>query len=261
WLGHSEVVRSLATSCPQFFYKGMVPKTGLEPPNPAEICQHYNNQYQFATLYDTARRIPVYSAYIYEPGAAKRSQGWLIEPQLVNPKYSKSMETENNLLNREDINIQDIGSSQATTQDYVGLKGLTRGHMNPSGHHSNFTSKKATFTLTNIVPQNDKLNSGAWSRYEVSTMAKKSKGCTTTYVITGAVPGNTNIANGRVNTPSHIWSSACCVTKSKLVAWAGIAENNKDKVQQISLGDLEKMLSNLYTRGRVSLFHSDCPRQ
>lgn len=30
------------------------------------LCQRYNNKYHFATLYDTAMKIPVYSAYKIE---------------------------------------------------------------------------------------------------------------------------------------------------------------------------------------------------
>uniref|UniRef100_A0A8C5TD89 Endonuclease domain-containing 1 protein n=1 Tax=Malurus cyaneus samueli TaxID=2593467 RepID=A0A8C5TD89_9PASS len=80
WLGHSEVVTSFE-KCPQFFYEETTPNDALKPNNPAQICQRYKNQYHYATLYDRDSRIPIYSAYIYQPGNSSRPKVWLIEPQ------------------------------------------------------------------------------------------------------------------------------------------------------------------------------------
>lgn len=82
WLGHGEVVTSFESSCPQFFFRKTPPNEALEPENPAWICQRYKNQYYFATLYDRSRRIPVYSAYLYQPGPGTRPKTWLVEPQV-----------------------------------------------------------------------------------------------------------------------------------------------------------------------------------
>ncbi|XP_030335059.1 endonuclease domain-containing 1 protein-like [Strigops habroptila] len=262
WLGYSEVVTSFESSCPQFFFRGTTPNEALEPENPAWICQRYNNQYYFATLYDKSRRIPVYSAYIYEAGSGKRPNIWLVEPQLVSPTYPKTIETESTLLNDYDISLEEIGKNQAVYQDYKNLTGLNRGHLNPNGHHSDINSRTATFTLTNIVPQNEKLNSGAWNNYEQQTMIKNTEGCTTTYVVVGAVPGNNYISNGRVNKPSYIWASACCeVDNNHRKTWAAIAENDKNEVELLTLGELEDVLTQLYGRDQVSLFDSGCPRE
>ncbi|NXL72587.1 ENDD1 protein, partial [Leptocoma aspasia] len=259
WLGHSEVVKYF-TSCHKFFYMNTTPDNGLEPQKPAWICQRYQNQYHFATLYDRGLRIPVYSAYIYQPGPGDRSKSWFVEPQLINPAYRKDMDTEKSIQKRHNITLQQIGQSQAITQDYYNLTGLDRGHLSPSGHQSGNDNKAATFTLTNIVPQNSVLNKGAWNDYESQTMAQKTQGCTSTYVIVGAAPGNNYISNKRVNVPSHIWSAACCQTNTITKTWAVIAENKKNQVQNLTLAQLEASLSQLYGRGQVSLFHSSCPR-
>ncbi|NXL33648.1 ENDD1 protein, partial [Glaucidium brasilianum] len=262
WLGHGEVVTSFESSCPQFFFRETPPNEALEPESPAWICQRYNNQYYFATLYDRNRRIPVYSAYLYQPGPGKRPKTWLVEPQLMGPIYPKTMEREYTLLNHFSVSLEQLSKSQAILQDYKNLTGLNRGHLNPSSHHSNPNSRTATFTLTNIVPQDEKLNGGAWNNYEQQTMIRSTKGCNTTYVIVGAVPGNNYIARGRVNKPSHIWSSACCeVDTNHRKAWAVIAENDKNKVQLLTLGELEDVLTHLYGRDQVSLFDSSCPRE
>ncbi|XP_033918803.1 endonuclease domain-containing 1 protein-like [Melopsittacus undulatus] len=262
WLGHSEVVTSFESSCPQFFFQNTPPNEALVPENPAWICQRYKNQYYFATLYDMSRRIPVYSAYIYQPGSGKRPNTWLIEPQLISPAYPKTMERERTLSKEIKITLEEIGKHQAVLQDYKNLTGLNRGHLNPNSHHSDFNSRTATFTLTNIVPQNEKLNGGAWNNYEQQTMIKNTKGCNNTYVVVGAVPGNNYIANGRVNKPSYIWASACCELNTKdRKTWAVIAENDRDEVKSLTLGELEDKLTQLYGRSRVSLFDSACPRK
>ncbi|KFU98284.1 Endonuclease domain-containing 1 protein, partial [Pterocles gutturalis] len=173
--------------------------------------------------------------------------------QLIASKYPKTMRSEWELINMYHVKLQQIAQSQAILDDYKNLTGLSRGHMSPSCHHPN-ASRPATFTLTNIVPQNAQLNMGAWQNYEEKTMVNESQGCTTTYVVVGAVPGNNYIAKGRVNIPSHIWLSACCeVGPNQRKTWAVIAQNNQNVVQTLSLGDLEGMLTQLYGRGQVSL--------
>ncbi|NXN31230.1 ENDD1 protein, partial [Nycticryphes semicollaris] len=261
WLGHSEVVPSFQ-SCPQFFFRETPPNNALQPNSAAWICQRFNNQYHYATLYNRDLRIPVYSAYRYQPGPGKKPGNlWMVEPQLMGEIYPKTMEREWTLINYFNVSLEQLFQSQAILKDYKNLTGLNRGHLNPSGHHSNSSSRTATFTLTNIIPQDEKLNGGAWNNYEQQTMISKTKGCTTTYVVVGAVPGNNYIAKGRVNKPSYIWSSACCeMGTNQRKSWAVIAENDKNEVQVITLGDLENRLTQLYRKGQVSLFHPDCPR-
>ncbi|XP_027565973.1 endonuclease domain-containing 1 protein-like [Pipra filicauda] len=260
WLGHGEVVKSFA-SCPQFFYGDTPPDAAMKPQNPAWICQTLNNQRFFATLYDKDRRIPMYSAYKYEPKNFTTNHTWTVEPQLIRSNLPKSMQTVQTLERQYNITKAQIMQSQAVYTDYNN-SGWDRGHLNPNGHHNTQDSRNATFTLTNIVPMNEKLNRGAWKNYEQQTMGNKSINCQTTYVIVGAVPGNSSVPNGRVNVPSHIWSGACCKTKNNTVsAWAAIAENNQNQVNELTLGELEKRLAQLYGMQNVSLFHKDCPRK
>ncbi|KGL77070.1 Endonuclease domain-containing 1 protein [Tinamus guttatus] len=262
WLGRSEVVTSFEHSCPQFFFKETPPNKALEPNSPARICQRYKNKYYFATLYDRDRRIPVYSAYLYQPGSGKRPNTWMVEPQLMGSVYPSAMAREWTLQNYYNVTLEQISKSQAVLVDYKNLTGLNRGHLNPSGHQPDNSSRTATFTLTNIVPQNEKLNNGAWKNYEQQMMIKETGGCATTYVVVGAVPGNNYIAGGRVNKPSYLWSGVCCELDSdeELKAWAVIAENDRNDVQVMSLGELEETLTKLYGRDQVSLFDRDCPR-
>ncbi|XP_051471738.1 endonuclease domain-containing 1 protein-like [Apus apus] len=261
WLGHGEVVTSLQNTCPQFFFNGIPPNANMAPQTPAWICQCYENQYHYATLYDTSLRIPVYSAYIYQPGRVHRNDSWLVEPQLVNPSFPGDMNSEKYVIRKLGASSFSLRNSQAVNKDYENAPGYHRGHLNPCSNNNNTISVAATFTLTNAVPQNQSLNTGKWRRYEVHTMRNMTKNCDITYVVAGAVPGNNYLANGRVNIPSYIWSSACCKLKNNnMKAWGVIAENNKNEVKELTLGELEGNLTHLYRRGSVSLFHSACPR-
>ncbi|XP_059329119.1 endonuclease domain-containing 1 protein-like [Ammospiza nelsoni] len=261
WLGHSEVVNSF-DSCPQFFYDGIPPDGALNPNNPARICQHFNNSYHYATLYNRVRRIPVYSAYKYEPGDDKKPQKWwMVEPQLIDRNSLPDMQYDWALIKQDIFTLDQIKESQAIPDDYKGLKDLDRGHLSPSGHQFSKESMMATFTLTNAVPQDRTLNNDKWNKYEYKTMENNAQGCNNTYVITGAVPGNTYISHERVNRPSHIWSAACCLRDKKpLKAWGAIAENNRNKVEVVSLEELEKRLTDLYG-GRVTLFKNACSQK
>ncbi|XP_032545226.1 LOW QUALITY PROTEIN: endonuclease domain-containing 1 protein-like [Chiroxiphia lanceolata] len=258
WLGHGEVVNSFA-SCPQFFYSNTPPDAAIKPQNPAWICQTLNNQRFFATLYDKDRRIPMYSAYKYEPARFSTNHTWTVEPQLIRSNLPKNMQTVQTLERQYNITRAQIMQSQAVNADYE-KSGWDRGHLNPNGHHDTPDSRNVTYTLTNIVPMNATLNRKAWKNYEQQTMANKSKDCQTTYVIVGAVPGNSSLPNGRVNVPSHIWSGACCKTKNNTMsAWGAIARNDQNQVDELTLGQLEKRLAKLYGMKKVPLFHSSCP--
>ncbi|KAF5882867.1 endonuclease domain-containing 1 protein-like, partial [Clarias magur] len=64
-----EVVNNFDKSkCAEFFIRSPNKKTIITPTvfkgyQYKMICQRWKNKYQFATLFDTERRIPVYSAY------------------------------------------------------------------------------------------------------------------------------------------------------------------------------------------------------
>lgn len=77
------VEKQLSSDCRDFLYTRMQP-TGYEDKDFHFICQSYNKKARYVTLYNTADRIPVYSAYTF-----KRSGGetcidipWMYEPQV-----------------------------------------------------------------------------------------------------------------------------------------------------------------------------------
>uniref|UniRef100_A0A8C6XC08 Endonuclease domain-containing 1 protein n=1 Tax=Naja naja TaxID=35670 RepID=A0A8C6XC08_NAJNA len=237
-------------ACNQFFLCGKPPD--LSPMNPARICQRYNNQYRFATMYDKTRRIPLYSAYKHKPGEGDRQVDWMIEPQLALPgdQNRKSMELEESC----GIDQKILEKSQAVDRDYRAANRQDRGHLAPSSHQPDQDSKAATFTFTNIVPQFSALNQGTWREYEEHI---NTAGCYETYIIVGAVPGNNKI-NNRVNVPSHIWAAGCCILQKGRRSWAVIAQNDQNNVDRHTLGELQGRLAKLYKKKKIDLFNNAC---
>ncbi|XP_054845073.1 endonuclease domain-containing 1 protein-like [Eublepharis macularius] len=259
-VGQCEVVSSF-NKCPSFFLDGKLPDDNLKPLNPARICQTYRNKVFYATMYDRTNRIPVYSAYLYTPSPGDRSTDWMIEPQLVRSNLNRNMEDER----ESTIPPAQIAASQATFNDYAAAPYyVDKGHLNPVVHHNTDDSKAATFTLTNIVPQFNKLNQGPWVNYETQTMSQKTaqNRCTKVHVMVGAVPGKDFISNKRVNYPSYVWSASCCVNaQNKRVSWAVIASNDPKKppaVTERTLRQLEQQLATLYGKRSINLFNSSC---
>ncbi|KAJ7329368.1 hypothetical protein JRQ81_015542 [Phrynocephalus forsythii] len=101
-----------------------------------------------------------------------------------------------------------------------------------------------------------KLNQEVWANFK-NQIKKEAHVCKDLYVITGAVPGEEYISDGRV--ASHIWSAACCVReKHRRTSWAAIAKNDENKVKEQSLEKLTKVLAELYGKGKVDLFNNAC---
>ncbi|XP_051526731.1 endonuclease domain-containing 1 protein-like [Myxocyprinus asiaticus] len=246
----SDVVNDFG-KCTKYFMEGQPPQIEgiLVDSKSADqnrykiICQRYEKDVRFATLYDIKNRIPVFSAYQYSgKGDFKRKdlqENWMIEPQLES-EMNEPHKMLNNLYN------------QASDEDYKNKK-FDRGHLFPASHAHDELTCRSTFTLTNIVPQYKSFNQHSWSDIEKSTTGLMNTNCidksnkVSAYVITGAVPGN-NELNGKVNIPSMMWTAFCC--KNKKNSWfskAHWATNNDDKkkIKKTEEGSLEDLVNAL----------------
>ena len=176
---------------------------------------------------------------------------------------------------------------------------LTKGHMNPSGINSfDINFMKATFTLSNAVPQFEASNSGPWEGFEnkIKDYAKITCGSITRqgtlYLLTGrsenglnGVPkphftntfqvGPTTV---RLDTPRAVWTAGCCVWKEpgkflgklwqteKAESFAVMSNNHYDINQlhqtEMSVNDLEKRLKAAASTTNVHLFpgNTNCAR-
>ncbi|XP_056237982.1 endonuclease domain-containing 1 protein-like [Seriola aureovittata] len=275
WFGGlvlGEVVNDFS-NCKQFFYMD-TPPTGITGNDYQPICQRYNNKYRFATLYDRARRSALYSAYILSsPDGGRDDETWMYEPQLANIKGNPSMQELN--LNPDN----NVKTSQAVLEDYRGSL-YTRGHLTPSMHQHSLDDRKATYTLTNIVPQWEGSNSGPWRELEEEVLREFNKCCKgQMYVITGVLPGN-KWMNSRVSVPDYLWSAYCCPDhtqnlpecQSFFPTYAAVGSNLKVKpagdtvgvridgfhVTRMSLNSLERILKDRPGMPIVSLFDGQC---
>lgn len=268
--------------CLYFFYRERPPQ-GLDG---TPLCQRYMNRYHFASLYSRGRRTPRFSGYAFSPPAGTRPPPeWKYEPQLANSKADGNMIPFPYPPQHVDQNVVE---SQAVQKDYVNST-YTRGHLNPSLHHSDNQTRMATFTLTNVVPQKAGSNDGPWADLENHVNKILQSHCHgEAYIVTGVIPYETErwLKNeGRVAIPEYLWSAYCCVNYSRglpeslqqvFPTYAAIGRNDPNSTQEIvpvhpprkkeeygydvrlmPLTTLEKYLQERF-KVPVSVFHQQC---
>nr|XP_019950796.1 PREDICTED: endonuclease domain-containing 1 protein-like [Paralichthys olivaceus] len=248
--------------CMKYFYQEKVPEWGASTPGAARLCHRFVNRYHFATLYDTNHRIAVYSAYQFQPSnGGGREKRWFVEPQLVNSSWQAEMR-DGYWLGKDHPGVY-LGERQALNDDYK-HSGFDRGHLNPNGHHA-VPGRNATFTLTNVVPQNPKLNQNAWRIHESELNDLFRSKCSTAYVLVGAVPSADNwiVKNNikRVNIPDYLWNAYCCVDNNgrPLQGGAATARNTEDNwVENLSLDELGEFLQQFSNQPVGELFYNNC---
>jgi len=248
--------------CMEYFYKGKVPEWGEATSDAARICQRFSNRYHFATLYDTKHRIAVYAAYRFQPSdGGGREKRWFVEPQLVNPSWQAEMK-DGYWLGKDNPGVF-LGERQALNEDYT-HSGFDRGHLNPNGHHA-VPSRNATFTLTNVVPQNPKLNQNAWRIHESQLTELFRAQCSEAYVLVGAIPSADNwiVKNNikRVNIPDYLWNAYCCVDNNGRPVQSGAAtarNTEQNWVEKLSLGELGEFFQQFTNQPVGELFFNNC---
>lgn len=138
---------------------------------------------------------------------------------------------------------QNIVESQAVLKDYLNST-YTRGHLNPNLHQKTRENQKATFTLTNIVPQRKESNSGTWNQLEKEVLQRFNSSCNgKMHVITGSMPYvRERWLRNRVSIPEYMWSAYCCpsysdnLTASERLffpAYAAVGRNDRNSDEDI----------------------------
>uniref|UniRef100_A0A8B9PPR8 Endonuclease domain containing 1 n=1 Tax=Apteryx owenii TaxID=8824 RepID=A0A8B9PPR8_APTOW len=232
------------------FFSGQIPPEGFTEPFHVKICQQYNKEPRFATLYSTKDKIPLYSAFKYAKTAQNEEEDWLVEPQIDDPENDLQ-----EMVHEADIvgSVANLGANQALTSDYVG-SGYERGLLNPSLlNEKDF--QMATYTLTNAVPLSPSL-SKSWHR-DIRRVVEQAlvPHCSKKdhlYLLVGAIPSNIQV-NGKVSVPETLWLAACCDAPE---GWSlALVKKMKDEnsLADLAVGELEKQLL-----AGVRLFKGNC---
>ncbi|KAF7711055.1 endonuclease domain-containing 1 protein-like [Silurus meridionalis] len=258
-----EVVKSFE-NCSSFFVKNPKDQNAIIVPTVftdaryKKICQRWKNNYRFATVYDTVRRIPVYSAYTFSKQVeTTRNDNWKIEPQLEEIEEYKN-KTE--MIPPDQNKIEKI-QNQAVNSDYTNI-GYTRGHVFPKKYAANQDQADSTFTLTNIAPQTKNSNTEWDKKVEKPMVGVIERICSLNkdqpaYIVTGVVPGKewkfirrgVKIIKHGISVPSHFWSAFCCTdrnNKKKLVFRAYLAKLDNFTLETLDIAALNKQLTKLY---------------
>ncbi|XP_016305736.1 uncharacterized protein LOC107660826 [Sinocyclocheilus anshuiensis] len=262
-----------AFECKEFFFRNREP--GGMDQNAKKICQWTSKGiYYYATLYSVHHRIPLYSAYIFDPECSSdggRSNVWHLEPQISVPDSGTFyMERENKR------NQNDYKGNQAISSDYSDT-GYDRGHLYPNSFQCG-DGRTATFTLTNAAPMDPCFNRIQWGKREKDLRSflrdtlNNDGYSATVYIVTGTVP-NANLKipqreisedPERVTVPSHIWTAVCYKHNSddsESFSFGYIGENLPEgSISVMGVSALNYRLSELYsdTSHSVRIFVEDC---
>lgn len=126
-------------------------------------------------------------------------------------------------------------------------------------------SRNATFTLTNVVPQNPKLNQNAWASHESNLAKMFNAQCDKAYVLVGAIPSVDNwiIKNNvkRVNIPEYMWNAYCCIDRNGFPIRSGAAvalNTEQNLVQECTLSEMAGFLQHYSNTPVGQLFQNQC---
>ncbi|AKQ56112.1 endonuclease [Bordetella hinzii] len=155
------VVQTQFAQCPQFFPAGQLPAVPFSP-GLRELCFS-----SFAVLHNGQTKTPVLVAERLNRAHISQAQGM--------PRTDKFY-AEARLPRAE----------RAELDDYRG-SGYSRGHMAPAGDMATREGMAQSFSLANMVPQDQKHNAGPWSRIEQDTRKYVLRAAGDVYVYTGPV--------------------------------------------------------------------------
>ncbi len=174
-------VQTQFSQCRQFFPSGQAP---VVPAGQSlrELCFS-----SFAILHDGQTKTPVFVAQ-------RLNRQMLIQARGV--KRTDRFYAEARLPARE----------RAELADYRG-SGYSRGHMAPAGDMHTLEAMEQSFSLANMVPQDQRHNGGPWNQIEQDTRHYVQRARGDVYVFTGPVygAGATTVGEGRVAVPTHLF--------------------------------------------------------
>lgn len=185
-------------ACPQFFARGVAPAIA-QAPLQRELCYD-----AFAVLHSGQTRTPVFVA-------EKLNRQSILD---ADEKRGNKFFADARLPRAE----------RAELSDYKG-SGYARGHMAPAGDMPTPAAMAQSFSLANMVPQNQRQNSGPWAKIEKDTRHYAARAKGDVFVITGPVfDANSGVIGAnQVRVPSHLYKLVYDAETGR--AWAHWQQN------------------------------------
>ncbi len=190
-----------------------------------DLFINYNN---FIVKYDTLKKIPFFTIHnIYvsqilsnEQPSAKRRNNFFVDDKRLKNK-------------------------SATNRDYKG-SGYDRGHMVPAGDYVvDQEQKDRTFVLSNICPQNPKLNRGIWANLENRIRDKVISLMSYACIITGSICEDEEYIGDKVGIPEYFYKLIYFPEKKLMYAFMLSNHLNfysNDLTEyQVKVNDIEKI--------------------
>lgn len=184
--------------CPQFYANGEEPAFNVPIQMDQELCFR-----GFAVGYNYQTRSAIYSAQ-----------------HITRAAVSAAKQLERVDAFHEESALPDL--AQAKLNWYRG-SGWSRGHLTANKDQSDRQSQYESFSLANIVPQDERMNTGIWLRIEQATRAMAVK-FSDIYVVTGGIyDQSTQTLKGRIPIPNALFKAI--YVPSKQLAGVYVADN------------------------------------
>lgn len=126
-----------------------------------------------------------------------------------------------------------IPAGERSELDDYRRSGYDRGHLAPSGDMPSRESQAESFRLSNIVPQDGKMNGGVWRDLEIQVRQEAMK--RRVYVVTGPIfVGSRTALKNRVLVPTALYKAMYAVDKGAVVFV--VTNDREGRVTTLSLG-------------------------
>lgn len=192
------LVGSTFAECPQFYPGEKV----IQPFGALEICNSF-----FVTQYDDSNKRALFSSELLAPSG-------------------------HNVVRKNAFHADKRSTDPVKPQEYYGTK-KDKGHLVPADDATNDQEMLDTFNMTNMTPQDPKLNRGPWKTLEGQTRKYVELTGQPTHVVTGALYESQE-KMGRVPVPTGYFKIIYIVGKAPIAYYADNNEVSKPQRVQIS---------------------------